>query len=287
MTSRGSTEAGRWSGRGRLPAARYCYVQLFSQPWSRADGRRARRARSSAAALARCPDRISATISVSSNTSRCAHGCRRCAAHRRAPLPGYPPPPALLRAAMSRWPRTRQARLLLAAASRRPPDPANPSAGGGREAVGFEPCATGLDDARFGVDCRRSLCHSPRRDRARLKTFRPRPGNGEVRTKSERVSRSKVAKVDARSFRSLSRSDTQAGPTRPCPPDGYDVSWTGAFRNAMEWRERSGQGRRRSHECPPASGRRRAPASNPRPRPWWCRTASCRRLRRRNVRRRH
>ena len=26
-------------------------------------------------------------------------------------------------------------------------------------------------------------------------------------------------------FRSLLRSDIQAGPRRRCPPDGYDVSW--------------------------------------------------------------
>ena len=50
-------------------------------------------------------------------------------------------------------------------------------------------------DARFGVDCRRSLCHSPRRDRAQFKTFLPSSREREVRTKSERVSRSKVAKV--------------------------------------------------------------------------------------------
>ena len=33
-----------------------------------------------------------------------------------------------------------------------------------------------------------------------------------------------------------------------------------------------------------ASGRRQAPASSPRPRPWWCRIAGCRRRRRRNAR---
>src|SRR6266513_2871519 len=37
-------------------------------------------------------------------------------------------------------------------------------------------------------------------------------------------------------FRSLLRSDTQAGPTRQCPPDGYDVSWMRISQCNERWR---------------------------------------------------
>jgi hypothetical protein len=37
-------------------------------------------------------------------------------------------------------------------------------------------------------------------------------------------------------FRSLLRSDTQAGPTRRCPPDGYDVSWMRVSQCNERWR---------------------------------------------------
>ncbi|MEA2959518.1 MAG: hypothetical protein QOJ58_5458 [Alphaproteobacteria bacterium] len=37
-------------------------------------------------------------------------------------------------------------------------------------------------------------------------------------------------------FRSLLRSDTQAGPTRLCPPDRYDVSWMRVSQCNERWR---------------------------------------------------
>src|SRR6266481_3436681 len=50
-------------------------------------------------------------------------------------------------------------------------------------------------------------------------------GSGSIRPKSDRVSPSKGPESGRPKLRSLLRSDTQAGPTRRCPPDGYDVSW--------------------------------------------------------------
>jgi hypothetical protein len=44
------------------------------------------------------------------------------------------------------------------------------------------------------------------------------------KTKSERVSPSKGPENGHLKLRCLLRSDTQAGPIRRCPPDGYDVS---------------------------------------------------------------
>src|SRR6516164_8062318 len=46
-------------------------------------------------------------------------------------------------------------------------------------------------------------------------------GSGPIRPKSA----AKGPKAEASRFRSRLGSDTQARPTRQCPPDGYDVSW--------------------------------------------------------------
>ena len=53
----------------------------------------------------------------------------------------------------------------------RPLQTRRPVVDGKRSASNRAPGAS--TDARFGVDCRGSLCHSPRRDRARFKTFLP------------------------------------------------------------------------------------------------------------------
>jgi len=165
-----------------------------------------------------------------SNTSRCAHGCRRCAADRRAPLPGYPPPPAL----------APRGNVAMAAHK------AGPTSPGGSLPASTGPCKpvgrwwTGSDRLRtvrqgprlmlasgWTADVRCATRHGEIAPDSRPSC--PRPGNGEVRTKSERVGQSKVAKVDGRSF-SLSRSDTQSGGARR-----MDTAYRGcAFRNAVK-----------------------------------------------------
>jgi hypothetical protein len=85
--------------------------------------------------------------------------------------------------------------------------------------------------------CRRSLCHSPM-PRSRPIPDLPAlvPGTGSFALSRSAAADRKVPKADARSFRSLLRSDTQAGPTRRCPPDGYVVSWMRVSQCNERWR---------------------------------------------------
>jgi hypothetical protein len=78
---------------------------------------------------------------------------------------------------------------------------------------------------------RRAGIRNPSRKRSHDRTS----GSGSFDPSRSESAHRKVRKAVARSFRGLLRSDTQAGPTRRCPPRGNGVSWMRVSQCSKRW----------------------------------------------------
>jgi hypothetical protein len=87
-----------------------------------------------------------------------------------------------------------------------------------------------------GSEKRPSLGRAPTGKTRRKRSHDHASGSRSIRPKSERVSPSKGPESGRLKLPQPLRSDTQAGPTRRCPPDGYDVSWMRVSQRNERWR---------------------------------------------------